>query len=90
MFYRKYKNLRNDLFRNELENELSNYDINNMECDIFKRTFLKISDKKKEYLGTNHATFMTKEVRKVILIRSKLSDKFLKDKNEQSRNDYQK
>ena len=61
-----------------------------MECDIFKRTFLKISDKKKEYLRTNHATCMTKEVRKVIVIRSKSSNKFLKDKNEQSRNDYRK
>ena len=35
VFYRKYKNFRNDLFRSKLENELSNYDINNMEYDIF-------------------------------------------------------
>ena len=33
---------------------------------------------------------MTKEVRTSIIIRSKLRNKFLKDKNEQSRNDYQK
>ena len=33
---------------------------------------------------------MTKEVRKVIMIRSKLRNKFLKDENEQSRNDYWK
>ena len=37
VFYRKYKNFRNDLFRSELENELSNYDINNMKYDIFLR-----------------------------------------------------
>ena len=41
-------------------------------------------------MRANHATFMTKEVRKAIMIRSKLSNKFLKDKNEQSRNDYRK
>ena len=35
MFYRKYKNVRNDLFRSEIENELSNYDISNMEYSIF-------------------------------------------------------
>ena len=35
VFYRKYRNFRNDLFRSELENELSNYDINNIEYDIF-------------------------------------------------------
>ena len=41
VFYQKYKNFRNNLFRSELENELSNYDLNNMEYDIFLRTFLK-------------------------------------------------
>ena len=34
--------------------------------------------------------FMTKEVRKSIIIRSKLMNKFLKSKNEQSRNNYRK
>ena len=33
---------------------------------------------------------MTKEVRKAIMMRSKLRNKFLQDKNEKSRNDYQK
>ena len=33
---------------------------------------------------------MTKEVRKAIMIRSKLRNKFLKDKNEHSKNDYRK
>ena len=83
-----------DLFRSELENELSNYDINNIEYDIFLGTFLKILDKyapmKKKYLRANHATFMTKEVRIAIMMRSKLRNKFLHDKNEKSRNDYRK
>ena len=35
VFYRRYKNFRNDLFRSELENQLSNYNINNMEYDVF-------------------------------------------------------
>ena len=81
VFYRKYKNFRNYLFRSELENELSNYDINNMEYHTFLRTFLRILDK---------YTPMTKEVRKAIMIGSKLRNKFLKDKNEQSGNDYRK
>ena len=61
---------------------------------FFLRTFLKILDKyapmKKKYLRANHATFMTKEVRKAIIKRSKLRNKFLQDKNEKSRNDYRK
>ena len=75
-----------------MENELSNYDKNNTEYDIFLGTFLKILGKyapmKKKYLRANQAPFMTKEVRKAIMIRSKSRNKFLKDKNEQSRNDY--
>ena len=35
VLYQKYKNFRNDLFRSELENKLSNYYINDMEYDIF-------------------------------------------------------
>ena len=45
VFYRKYKNFGNYLFRSELENESSNYDINNMEYNTFLRTFLKILGK---------------------------------------------
>ena len=70
-------NFRNGLFTSELENELSNYDINNMKYDIFLWTILKIFLRQiysyeKKYLRANQATFMTKEVRKAIMIRSKL------------------
>ena len=44
LFYRR-TNFRTNLFRSELESELSNHDINNMKYDIFKRTFLNILDK---------------------------------------------
>ena len=56
-----------------------------MEYDIFLRKFLKILYKhapmKKKYLRAKHASFVTKEVRKAIMIRSKLRNKFLKDEN---------
>ena len=72
-------------FRSEFENELSNYHINNIDYDIYLRTFLRILDNcaplKEKYLWANHATFMTKKVRKAIMIRSKLRNKFLNDKN---------
>ena len=64
-----------------------------MQYGIFLRTFLKILNKYapiKKVFEANHATFMTKKVRKAILIKSKLRNKFVKDKNEQSRNDYRK
>ena len=66
-----------------------------------KKKLIKIADKsfnildkyapmKKKYLSANHVTLMTKEIRKVTIIRSKLKNKSLKDKNEQSRHDYRK
>ena len=51
---------------------------------------VKYAPMKKKYLRANHATFMIKEVRKAIMMRSKLRNKFLQDKNEKSRNDYRK
>ena len=45
VFYRKYKNFRNNLFRSRFENELSNYDINDMDYGTFLRAFLKILGK---------------------------------------------
>ena len=41
-------------------------------------------------MRANHATFTAEEVRKAIMIRSKLWNKFLQDKSEQSRNDDRK
>ena len=57
---------------------------------IFLKILYKYAPVKKKYLRAKHVTFMTKEIRKAIMIRSKLRNKFLKDKNEQSRNDYRK
>ena len=64
-----------------------------MTSDIFLRTFIDLSQicsYEKKYLMANHGTFMTKEVRKVIIITSKLRNKFQKDNNEEPRNDYRK
>ena len=65
-----------------------------MEYKFLLGTFLKTLDKyvpfKKKYLRANHTTFMTEKVRKAIMIRSKLRDKFLQDKSEESRNNYRK
>ena len=70
VLYQKYKNFRNNLFRSKLENELSNYDINNIKYNIFLRTFLKILDKhapmKKKYLWRNHMKSAKDEILKHI------------------------
>ena len=43
---------------------------------------------KRKYVRANEAPFMTKELHKAIMIRSRLRNKFLKNKNEINRSNY--
>ena len=45
---------------------------------------------KEKYLRANHANFMTKQLRKAIMRRSKLQNDFLKDRSDASQNVYRK
>ena len=94
VIHRQYKNFRNDYFRIELENALLKYDFNNIDYDNFIETFLTALDKhapiKKKYLRANHANFMTQQLRKAIMKRSKLRNDFLKDRNDDSQSPYRK
>ena len=45
---------------------------------------------KKKYLRANHANFVTKQLRKAIMKRSKLPSDFLKDRNDASQSAYRK
>ena len=94
VIHRQYKNFRNDYFRIELENALLKYDINNIDYDNFIKTFLTVLDKhapiKKKYLTANHANFVTKQLRKAVMKRSKLRNDFLKDRNDAFQSVYKK
>ena len=76
----------------ELENALLKYGFSNIHYDNFIKIFPldKDSPIKKQYLGANHANFVTKQLRKVIMKRSKLRNDFLKDINEASQSTYRK
>ena len=88
------KNFRNDYFRIELENALLKYDITSIDYDNFIKTFLTVLEKhapiKKQYLRANYVNFVTKQLRKAIMKRSKLCDDFLKDRNDASVSAYRK
>ena len=94
VIHRQYKNFRNNYFRIELENALLKYDINNIDYDSFIKTLLTVLDKdapvKKKYLRANHANFVTKQLRKTIMKRSKLRNDFLEDRNDASQSAYRK
>ena len=81
-----------DYFRIQLENALLKYGFKNIHYDNFIKIFLLDKDAliKKQYLRANHANFVTKQLRKVIMKRSKLRNDFLKDRNEASQSTYRK
>ena len=61
----------------------------NFENDNFRQDLLSALDKhapkKVKYIYSNNCNFMTKELRKAIMNRSKLRNKFLKGRNEESK-----
>ena len=71
--YRNFKRFRNNSFRAELDNELLKYDLCNIE-------FLDILNKhapiKKKFVRANQSNFMTGKLRKAIMKRSKLRNRF--------------
>ena len=57
---------------------------------MFKIVFEKHAPLKKKYLRANHSKFVTKELSKAIMLKSKLRKRFLKDRTEESRCKYKK
>ena len=82
VIHRQHRSFRNDYLRIELENVLLKYDFNNIDYDNFIKTFLTVMGKhallKEKCLRVIHANFMTKQLRKMITIRSKLRNDFHK------------
>ena len=85
-----YKNA--NLLKEELNNKLLNIDISNAELVEFTNTVLSILDKhapiKRKYIRANNSAFMTKELRAAIMQRSKLRQKFLKERTNDSKHLY--
>ena len=89
IYYRNYKNFENGNFRQGLKKELLKFNVTNAPLSNFNDIVLSVLDKhapkKMKYIGSNNCNFMTKELRKAIMNRSKLRNKFLKTRNKESR-----
>ena len=87
--YRNYKTFNANLFKEELNNELLSIDNNNTELVEFTNTVLSILDKhapiKRKYIRANNFAFKTKDLRAAIMKRSKLRQKFLKERTYDSK-----
>ena len=85
---RDYNKFDNNAFRHDIEK----CNFNTADLKTFKVTVFCIFNKhvpmKRKYVRANEAPFMTKELHKRIMKRSRLRNKFLKNKNETNRNNY--
>ena len=81
--YRDYKYFDRTKFKNNLNENLSK-GISNYES--FETTFIEVLKKhaplKKKLLRTNHAPYITKTLRRAVMLRSQLETKYLKSKTQ--------
>ena len=92
--YRNYKTFNEPLFIIELDKELAKIDLNNAELTKFHNKFLPVLNKhapiKYKYIRGNISSYMTKYLRKEIMLHSRLCNKFLMTKPEESKQLYNK
>ena len=91
---KNYKNFDNQVFQRELNSELLKIDLNNAELSEFTEIFLSILDKyapkKQKFIRANNSNFVTKNLRKAIMKRSKLRKKYLRERTNKAKSIYNK
>ena len=92
--YRNYKTFNEESFKNELNRELTLIDLNNAELADFQDIYLSVLNKhapvKHKYIRANNSNFMTKNLRKEIMLRSKFRNVYLKTITNESKQLYNK
>ena len=87
--YRDYKTFDNNKFRSEiLKRNFNCTDLRTFKEPVFN-IFNKYAPIKRKYVRVNEAPFMTKELHKAIMKRSRLGNKFLKDRTENNQRDFE-
>ena len=95
IFYHNYKNFDQKSFKEYLKLSFEAYDPSKFELEDFQNvclTSLKsfAPRKKKKYVRAKQASFMNKELKNAIMVRSILRNKFLKSRSEEDRKVYNK
>ena len=92
--YRNYKKFDYKVFNNNLCKQTKNLNFSELDFATIRKIFTEILDKfahlKKKYIRANHSKFVTKELSKAIMLRSKLKNPFLKTKTQESKMKYNK
>ena len=89
IFYCNYNNFDKKSFKEYLRLSLEAYDPSEFALKDFQNVCLtslnSFAPLKKKYVRANQASFMNKELKKAIMVRSKLRNKFLKSRSEEDR-----
>ena len=92
--YRKYKRFDSDKFKLEVSNKLSMQDPSTVDYKNLKDTVINSLNKhaplKRKYLKANNWNFITKELSKAIMQRSKLCNLYLEVRSAENRFRYKK
>ena len=82
--YRNYKNFNEIAFRNDPREELERIESSDLNYSSFETTFDKVLDKhapvKKKYVRANDKPFMTRALRKAVMLRSRLRNRYNKNR----------
>ena len=91
-FYRDYKKFDCEMFKRELSYSLQSFKLLDYTClhNVFPLLLNKYAPIKKKTLRVNHSPFMMKTLRKVIMFKSQLKNKFLKSWNNEDWFNYKK
>ena len=88
--YRKFKNFDLNNFKNEIRTKMQLID----KYEPFEEEFLKVLNQhaplKKKFIRANHVPYMTKNLRKAIMKRSQLENKYISNSTVENRNKYKK
>ena len=78
----------------KLQMRFTNHDMSSLDFGSFKKCFMELLNKfsllKTKFLRVNHSKFVTKEVSKAILLRTKLRNQFFKNRTLKSTTKYNK
>ena len=84
-----YKNFNEIVFRNDLRDELGKIEPSNLNYTSFETTFNRLLDKhfpiKKKYVRANDKPFMTRALRKAVMLRSRLRNRYNKNQTIENR-----
>ena len=94
IIYRDYKNYEQNQFNHEFNDMLNQHNFHDISNDVFVELTMNLLDRhaplKQKYIRANQGPFMTKELQKSIMLRSKLRNRYLKLKTEITYSEYKK